>query len=168
MENDRMRPSVVTRQSSPVSRHPAKPWYREPWPWLLMAAPAAAVVGGAITFWLAVSTSDGLVADDYYRRGLAINRELGREQVVREREIVANVDRRGGTLRVALGGRHASPEALFVQVVHATRAGYDERLRLERVAAGVYEAALPALPAGRWRVVIEDPRGEWRIVKEGL
>jgi hypothetical protein len=40
------------------------------------------------------------------------------------------------------------------------------RLRLARSAAGTYEAALPELPAGRWRIAIEDPRGAWRIVKE--
>jgi hypothetical protein len=30
-----------------------------------MAAPAAAVVGGAVTLWLALATSDGLVAAAY-------------------------------------------------------------------------------------------------------
>ena len=27
----------------------AKPWYREPWPWLLMLGPAVVVVAGFIT-----------------------------------------------------------------------------------------------------------------------
>ena len=31
----------------------AKPWYREPWPWIMMAGPAAVVVAGAVTMWLA-------------------------------------------------------------------------------------------------------------------
>ena len=30
------------------------------------------------------------------------------------------------------------------------------------------EAELPPLPAGRWRVALEDPRREWRVVQEGL
>jgi len=145
-----------------------KPWYREPWPWILMAAPAAAVFAGAVTVWLAVATSDGLVADDYYRRGLAINQEIRRDQVARDLGIAASVEAGAGTLRVRLSGRAAPPEALFARLVHATRAGYDLRLRLVRVRTGVYETELPELPAGRWRVVLEDPRGEWRIVKEGL
>jgi hypothetical protein len=62
----------------------------------------------------------------------------------------------------------ASPEALFVHLAHATRAGYDARLRLVRKPEGWYEAALPELPPGRWRVAIEDPQGRWRIAKEGL
>ena len=36
----------------------APPWYREPWPWLLMAGPAAVVVAGLITAWIAVKTDD--------------------------------------------------------------------------------------------------------------
>ena len=56
-----------------------RPWYREPWPWILMAGPAVVVVAGFFTLWLAVSTSDGLVVEDYYKQGLAINRVFARE-----------------------------------------------------------------------------------------
>ena len=57
-----------------------RPWYREPWPWILMSVPATAVVAGIITLWLAVSSADGLVAEDYYKQGLAINRVIEREE----------------------------------------------------------------------------------------
>jgi hypothetical protein len=135
---------------------------------MLMALPAAAVVASAVTVWLAVVSEDGLVADDYYRRGLAINQEIRRDQAAHELGIVASLESRAGVLRVRLSGRAAPPEALFATLVHATRAGHDLRLRLPRVLPGVYETGLPELPAGKWRVVLEDPRGEWRIVKEGL
>ena len=157
-----------TRHPSPVTRHAVRPWYREPWPWILMAAPAAAIVGCAVTIWLAMATADGLVADDYYRQGLAINREIRRDQVARDLGVAASVEAFNGVLRVRLAGRAAPPEALFAKLVHATRAGHDLRLRLPRVAPETYETALPRLPAGKWRVVLEDPRGEWRVVKEGL
>ena len=69
-----------------------------------------------------------------------------------------------GAIRVELRGE--APEALFVHLAHATRAGHDMRLRLARAANGTYHAELPALPAGRWRAVIEDAQGRWRLVKE--
>jgi hypothetical protein len=144
----------------------SRPWYREPWPWILIAPPAAAVVAGAITVWIAVGTADGLVADDYYRQGLAINQVLALEENARRLGVHARAEVRQGHLRVALSG--ASPEAVFAQLAHATRAGHDQRLRLARAAPGVYEAELPPLAAGRWRVVLEDPRREWRVVQEGL
>jgi hypothetical protein len=131
-----------------------------------MAGPAAAIVAGAVTVWLAIVSADGLVADDYYKRGLAISQELRREARAAERGLRVESDVASGRLRVQLSG--AAPEAIFVQLVHATRAGHDQRLRLASVAPGRYEADLPGLPAGRWRLVLEDPQGEWRIVKEGL
>jgi hypothetical protein len=69
-----------------------------------------------------------------------------------------------GKIRVDLKG--AEPQALFVHLAHGTRAGFDQRLRLARAAGGAYEAELPPLPAGRWRIAIEDPQGRWRIAKE--
>jgi len=143
-----------------------RPWYREPWPWILMAGPAAVVVAGAATAWIAFDGADGLVADDYYKRGLGINKVLALEENARRLGVRAHAEVREGRLRVALAG--VAPEALFAQLVHATRAGYDQRLRLARAAPGVYEAELPPLAAGRWRVVLEDPRHEWRVVQEGL
>lgn len=144
----------------------SRAWYREPWPWILMAGPAAVVVAGAATIWIAFDSADGLVADDYYKRGLAINQVLGREENARRLGVRARIESAHGRLRVALAG--AAPEALFAQLAHATRAGHDVRLRLARLAPGVYEAELPPLPAGRWSVVLEDPRREWRVVQEGL
>ena len=158
----------MSTHHSPLTTHSAKPWHREPWPWILMAAPAATIAASAVTIWLAVSTADGLVADDYYKRGLAINQEIRRDQAALEQGITVTIDRHDGVLRVRFAGRGAPPEALFAQLAHATRAGHDQRLRLARVAPGLYEAELPALPAGRWRLVVEDPRREWRIVKEEL
>ncbi len=52
-------------QSIPQRKTPITPWYREPWPWLLMSGPATVIVAGIYTSVLAFSGTDGLVADDY-------------------------------------------------------------------------------------------------------
>jgi len=142
----------------------ARPWYREPWPWILMSGPAAVLVAGAATMWLAYMSADGLVAEDYYKQGLAINRVLAREDAARRLGISAEVRMAPGNLSVALRGE--SHEVVFVRLAHATRAGHDLRLRLARSAAGDYEAALPPLPPGHWHVSIEDARGRWRVAEE--
>lgn len=144
----------------------SSPWYRNRWPWILMAGPAAVLVAGAVTAWLAVASSDGLVAEDYYKQGLAINKVLAREEAARAQRISATIVLQEGVLRVTLTGQ--APEALFAHLAHATRSGHDQRLRLAPAGGGVYEAELPPLPAGRWRIAIEDPRATWRIVKESL
>lgn len=143
-------------------------WYREPWPWILMAGPAAAVVAGAVTIWIAFASADGLVADDYYKQGLAINRVLARDENARRAGIAARVliaRGQGGSagIDVVLGGRMELPEELVVRLSHVSRAGNDREVRLWHVDANRYAAMLPPLPAGNWRVSVEDTQGQWRV-----
>ncbi len=140
------------------------PWYRQLWPWLILSGPAAALVAGAATIWIAFASADGLVAEDYYRQGMAINKVLAREEQAKRLGIAVQVRMERDAIRIQLEG--ARPDALFVHLVHATRAGHDQRLRLAPAGGGAYEAGLEPLPPGRWRIVIEDPRATWRIVKE--
>jgi hypothetical protein len=141
-----------------------KPWYRQLWPWLIISGPAAVLVAGAATIWIAFASADGLVVEDYYKQGLAINKVLAREDAAARLGISADMKIEGESLSIVLKGDQ--PEALFVHLAHATRAGLDQRLRLAREGGGRYAAQLPPLAPGRWRVVIEDPRATWRIVKE--
>jgi len=141
-----------------------KPWYRQLWPWLIISGPAAVLVAGAATIWIAFASADGLVVEDYYKQGLAINKVLAREDAAARLGISAYMKIEGESLSIVLKGDQ--PEALFVHLAHATRAGLDQRLRLAREGGGRYAAQLPPLAPGRWRVVIEDPRATWRIVKE--
>ena len=41
-----------------------RPWYKEPWPWVAIAIPGAAVIMGAITLYLALANPDYLVVED--------------------------------------------------------------------------------------------------------
>ena len=140
-----------------------RPWTKEPWPWILMAPPAAAVLAGIATIWIAVASADGLVAEDYYKQGLALNKVIAREELARELGITASMQVSAGRIQVRLEG--AQPEALFVHLAHRTRAGFDQRLRLAR-AGDAYQAEWVPLAPGGWRAFIEDPQGRWRIAKE--
>ena len=56
------------------------PWWRHAHVWLLIAGPAAVVVAGLVTAWIAARGQDPVVAQDYYRRGLEMNKTLAREK----------------------------------------------------------------------------------------
>lgn len=62
--------------TAPQQATPCAPWWRHGHVWLLLAGPVAVVVAGLWTAWLALQGSDPLVATDYYRRGIEINRTL--------------------------------------------------------------------------------------------
>lgn len=79
-----------------------RPWYKERWPWLLMAGPAIVIVAGAVTVWLAVVSNDGLVTDDYYKQGLAVNQQLHRDHQAGNLGLHADVMRAGINVRLLL------------------------------------------------------------------
>ncbi|MCY1528974.1 hypothetical protein D9M68_640980 [compost metagenome] len=52
---------------------PAKPWYREPWPWILMAGPFAAMIGCFVTIYFAFTNfSNQPIQDGVVKRGLVV------------------------------------------------------------------------------------------------
>jgi len=145
----------------------ALPWYREPWPWLLMAGPAAVVVAGFATLWIAVSSSDGLVADDYYKQGLAINQTLQREATAAQQGFRAGVqfadDGRRISVRLDAGPEVKLPETMQMRIVHPTRAGRDGLVMLRKNSAGSYEGTGPVLTGGRWMLILQDQQSTWRL-----
>lgn len=52
------------------------PWWTFGHVWLLIAGPAAVVVAGFFTLYLAISRPDPVVDADYYRKGIEINQTL--------------------------------------------------------------------------------------------
>ncbi len=150
---------------------PVVPWYRHPWPWLLMAGPFVVIVAAAITLWLALRSNDGLVADDYYKQGLAINQVTARDRLAAALGVTAAVSIDSGRrlLRVSLqSGKFAQlPETLQLDLLHPTRSGRDQSFRLSLAEnSGVYAAPLTTDIAGRWNVVLQDPSRAWRLMAE--
>ena len=143
----------------------ATPWYRSGWPWALMAGPAFVIVGGAYAMWLAASTSDGLVADDYYKRGMAINRTLARNDYSARIGLsaVVRIDA-AGDMRVSLaraGGDGEWPSQLRVRLAHPTRAGQDRSASLSRTSGDTYAGHVDPPGVGRRLIIVETE--QWRL-----
>ncbi|KPJ82643.1 MAG: hypothetical protein AMJ58_00310 [Gammaproteobacteria bacterium SG8_30] len=144
----------------------AAPWYREPWVWLVIAVPAAAVAGGIVTLVLATSGSDELVRDDFRKEGLAIYLDPERDEAARRVGARArlDLDATAGSLRASITlETSALPREMIVLLSHATRAEYDRLLTLRRVAPGEYAASLEALPHGHWYVELTPADRSWRL-----
>ena len=60
--------------------NPPLAWWRHAHVWLVIAGPAAVVVASMVTAWLAVNGQDPVVAEDYYRRGMEMNKTLAAEK----------------------------------------------------------------------------------------
>lgn len=143
-----------------------QPWYKEPWPWILMAGPGLVIVAGAITIWLAIVSFDGMVEDDYYKQGLAVNQRIHRDRAAHDLGFQAQVVRSGAELRVFLSSSTgaAMPEQLALRLVHPTRGGMDQTIALANAGQGFYSGRLDVEVDGRWHVFLEDPDFTWRLL----
>ena len=70
----------------PIPDAPARdtpaPWWRFWHVWLVIAGPVAVVLAGLATMWIALSSPDPVVSQDYYRRGVEINQTLARQKAL--------------------------------------------------------------------------------------
>ena len=145
----------------------ASAWYREPLVWMVLAIPAAAVIAGAVMLVLANATWDGLVADDYYQRGMQINRSLAREAEAARLGLEAVVSFPApGVVEARLSSADGDAPAaagprLDLRFARAGRAGADVEVSMNRDTGGTWRGALPALPAGKWYAELGNE--QWRL-----
>lgn len=50
-------------------------WYKNPYIWLIIGGPLLVIIASFVTLYLAITHPDEAI-DDYYRKGLEINRTL--------------------------------------------------------------------------------------------
>ncbi|WP_233167450.1 FixH family protein [Xylophilus sp. ASV27] len=61
---------------------PCPPWYRFPLVWMVIGGPGIVVIASFVTLWLALGTPDPVVDQDYYRKGVEINRTLADKKLM--------------------------------------------------------------------------------------
>jgi uncharacterized protein len=143
-----------------------RPWYREPFVWLIIALPLTAVIAGLTTLYIAVVTRDGMVADDYYQRGLEINRFLDRDRAAARLGLKAQLHLDAATESVVVRFVETVPGAMLPKTItlhwmYATRSGHDRTEQLVLARDGAYRAEIPELVPGHWYVRIEAQ--DWRL-----
>ena len=143
------------------------PWYRQFWPWVLILLPLTSVLGGVTALLISMDDPDGLVVDDYYRAGLAINRTLERQELARQSGILARGQLDPGTGDVVLGveGLREAPGALTLRLAYATRAAHDQQVEMHALPGGGRFAGQLGnrLRPGAWTVTLEPAGGAWRV-----
>lgn len=145
-------------------------WYRNPLVWMMIAFPAWSVIAGISTVVVAFQVFDGVVVDDYYARGKAINVVIERDVAALRRGLAAVVhlaparSAAGTEVTAAVTALDVGslPAVLKLALLHSTRGGVDAHVDLVRTAPGAYRADLPALAPGKYYLQVEAE--DWRIV----
>jgi uncharacterized protein len=142
-----------------------QPWYKQGWPWALIAIPFLTVVAGVITFIIANNTSDSLVLDDYYKKGLAINSNIERLEKASVLQISAKLTIDDGVNLVTLNASSISklPETLQLTLAHPTLKNLDQTIELNQLTKGQYVAEITPLVSSYWHISVEDKNKTWLL-----
>ncbi|OOG22890.1 nitrogen fixation protein FixH [Thioalkalivibrio denitrificans] len=145
-------------------REDSGPWYRQPWPWLLMIPPVTAVFVGMALLRAATWEPDGLVVADYYQEGRAINEVLERERFAASLGLAGEVRFDGRHFILQMEGTPLPGAPLTLRLLHPTRANKDAELTLiHDEARNVWQASVSDLPDARWHLHLEPQDRSWRL-----
>ena len=148
-----------------------KPWYRQFWPWFIIALPASAVVASLYTVSLAVRTTDSLVVTSEDGMDVVTSRHLAAERSAAEHGVSATleIDLESGAILARLAADRAIdwPKTLQLLISHPAFAGRDQRITLTAAMPDsegnpVWSGHFIDAPAGRWYVVLADG-DNWRL-----
>jgi hypothetical protein len=159
--------SVVSKNRRDL-REDLEPWYKQFWPWFLIALPATVVVAGFATLYIANKHSDDLVVTDYYKDGLAINRQLEKQARAAAAGLTASLLILDDRIQVRLyadvdGSEVGAAEQLRLRLSHPLEADRDFTVLIERVAPQLFVGAMPALVEPNWHWTLEDTDASWRL-----
>ena len=154
-------------------------WYKEPWMLLVIGGPVIVVIAAIITGVIAWHGADKIVAKDYYKQGVNINKNIYRDAKASEYKMLASVhldrvaDKVSGKVLLKLEGNTALPSSVLFSISATSRASEYEsvqKITLSQVQPGIYEGLLKIPSASGsfslalWHVNIE--AADWRLTED--
>lgn len=150
-------------------QHPPAPWYKQTWLWFVLAPLIAVMIYAPVFMYLAVTTSDGIVKEDYYKVARGLNIDHSREQAAIELGIQGELllDNLTGDVQLRLQANGNLPSTLGLDLVHPTHQKYDQSLTLRAVGtSGVYNGALQGALQGKRFLILGPADSSWQLRAE--
>lgn len=168
--------------ANPINSNSSGPWWQHRWPWIILFMLSSVIVACMVTIYIAVTTRDSLVADDYSKHGRGINQRLEKDQKALElgmqaqlrylssadtgNEFVIELLQSGASDSTKnLTPARAQPAFLILELSHPTKAQLDRSLVLRRVTedSQTYRVQTESLVAAYWHAAIYPPEKDWRV-----
>jgi len=152
---------MSTMQRGPESD--VAPWYRQFWPWFLIALPATVVAASMFTIWLAIKSPNPMVVDDYARIARSTEQQLERDKAAAALGVEASLRLipDAGVIELRLTPESANPESLNLRLSHPLIKERDQFVELVRVPGG-WSASL-VVPDGRRYLELTPGDRSWRL-----
>ncbi|PXF63419.1 FixH family protein [Kangiella spongicola] len=143
-----------------------KPWYKQFWPWFVIAIPFTSVITGTSLLIIASNTTDSMVVDDYYKDGLAINESLAKKNKAKELGVSATLSFDNQRVTVEISANSEIQDSLFLDFQHATLETKDFTMALKQDASGKYYSELNHDISGKWFINLHPYQKQWEVEKK--
>lgn len=67
---------MTTTTQTAAAEQTSAPWWKFGHVWLVLSGPIIVIIAGFVTLWIAVTSPDPVIEEDYYRKGIEINKTL--------------------------------------------------------------------------------------------
>ena len=141
-----------------------KPWYKQFWPWFLIALPATVVIWTIMTVIVFTQNSVDLVTEDYYKKGKGINVDISKVNVAKELGLSASLNEKGNSVIITLDkGKLDHFPAISAMFVHRTLPDRDFTQLLTADARVNYTLTLDHHLEGPWFIELTTHDEEWLV-----
>lgn len=138
------------------------PWYRQFWPWFILAILSWGVVSATITLSVALKNPPHMMTGDYARLGKALVDTHVRADRAEALGLSATLVGENDEWLLRLDSADLPAPQLMLLVQHPTDSTRDRQVVLNRVESGDYRAAAIEIPP-RGRLIVSDLEQTWWI-----
>lgn len=156
-----------------MTEYSEAPWYKQFWPWFVIALLATAVVASLNMVFLAFSTTDSLVTEAPEGMDVVAERHLAAERLARNLGLDAtlDIDLETGAITAVVKSTSISewPKALLLEFSHPTHSARDVKISLtagipDELGHPIWVGHVVAVPNGRHYLVLSPADSEdWRL-----
>jgi uncharacterized protein len=140
-----------------------RPWYKEPWPFILIGITGLGVVAGSTLAWIGLSDPPEIVRGDYQQLGRGLTdtnvrtaqaRALGLDGLltIQDQEVI---------IVVQANQSESLPDQLLVQFQHPATSELDSTVLARRLEGREYRGQLTNRPHERAHIVVSDLAQSW-------
>ncbi|MGK7296698.1 MAG: FixH family protein [Candidatus Wenzhouxiangella sp. M2_3B_020] len=138
------------------------PWYRQFWPWFLLAILSWGVVSATITLSVALKNPPHMMTGDYAKLGKALVDTHVRADRAEALGLAGTLTAADGQWLLRLETTELTTRQLMLLVQHPTDSTRDRQVVLNRAAPGEYRGVATEIPV-RGRLIVSDLEQTWWI-----